>query len=290
MNDTPTSFSAEPDEAIELAIGRYRVEASTRFGPRITGLRWDDGPELLARLGPEHNAAAPLGTFLFHGGHRLWVAPEELDVTYAPDDHECQVSIDADRMTVTAAPDRAGFAKELQVTADGESLAIEHRLTWTGESPVVVSPWAITQLPLGGIAVLPLGGPDRPVLQANRSLVLWPYTKLDDTRIGWIANSIVIRCDSGPSLKLGTGPDPRRLGYLRGDLLFVKEFAPGEIDHHPDRGAVGQIYVGDAFCELESVGPLVSLLPGEDTLHHETWTVTTCADHSTALDLLGGLA
>ena len=78
--------------------------------------------------------------------------------------------------------DRAGLLKEISVsaTAGGDAVVVEHVLTRRGR-PVDVAPWAITQLPLGGTAIVPVDGPDGGP-QANRSLVLWPYTDLGDDR------------------------------------------------------------------------------------------------------------
>jgi hypothetical protein len=274
---------------VEAPIGRYRVEVATGFGPRVTGLSIDEGPELLARLDPGLGLAlGDGGLYRFHGGHRLWAAPEVPDVTYAPDDHECSVRHDGETVTVSAPVDRAGLQKEISVsaTAGDDAVVVEHLLTRRGD-PIDIAPWAITQLPLGGTAILPVGGPDTG-LQANRSLVLWPYTDLGDDRIGWRGDLVVIDAADGPPVKLGSGPAPGRLGYLRRGLLFVKEVPPAGGSSYPDRGAVGQVYVGQGFCELESVGPQVTMVDGASVTHRETWTVIECRDLDTACAIVSG--
>ena len=38
-------------------------------------------------------------------------------------------------------------------------------------------------------------------------------------------------------------------------------------------GVSGQIYTQHDFTELESIGPLTSLEPGEAAAHHEDWQI-----------------
>ena len=272
---------------MEAPIGRYRVEVATGFGPRLTGLTIDGGRELLAMLDPGAGLALDGGGFYrFHGGHRLWAAPEVPAVTYAPDDHECSVVRDGEALTVSAPVDRAGLVKEISVAAvaGGDALLVEHRLTRRG-GPVDVAPWAITQFPLGGTVILPVSGPGGR-LQANRSLVLWPYTDLRDDRLGWRGDLVLVDAVDGPPVKLGSGPAPGRIGYLHQGILFVKEIPAATEGAYPDRGAVAQVYVGHDFCELESVGPLATLGDGASTTHQETWTVIDCPDLDDACALI----
>lgn len=265
-------------------LGSYQLEMATGFGPRITSLTWDDGSELLADLGPGVSLDHPAGTFRFRGGHRLWVAPEVPAVSYAPDDHECAVTFSQAGMDVTAPVDSAGWTKEMTVMADGEDLVIDHRLSTT-TAATSVAPWAITQFPLGGTAIVPLVGYDtgpRP----NRHLVLWPYTSLRDERISFLESAVTVRASDGPPLKLGCGTDSRRLGYLRDGLLFTKEADPVPEGELPDRSAALQLYVGQGFCELETVGALADLDAHGRLSHTERWRVQRCADIADACRLL----
>ncbi len=89
----------------------------------------------------------------------------------------------------------------------------------------------------------------------------------------------MITADAGPRLKLGSGPDPGRLGYFVDGRLFIKVVTSSvEAEIHPDRGAVGQVFVDDRFCELESVGPLTELEPGATCSLVERWELVPCPD------------
>lgn len=277
------------DTSVEHVIGPYRITAATAFGPRLLGLSIDGAGDMFARLPADVVIERADGDFHFRGGHRLWAGPERPATTYAPDDHACVVTTGPDALTVEAPPDAAGLIKRLEVSVTNSSgLSVDHRLTNGGAGEIRIAPWAITQLALGGTALLPLGassGLDEP--QPDRSLVLWPYTSLADSRISWSDRAVAIEASPGPRLKLGSGPNPRRLGYLRDGFLFMKETETA-IGDYPDRGAVGQVFVADQFCELETVGVLALLAPGDTAAHRETWHLTPCADLEAAHRLVGG--
>jgi hypothetical protein len=263
---------------VDLQAGRYRLEVATTYGPRIVSLRLEEGPELFARL-PEHVVIEhpESGVYRFHGGHRLWVAPEVPAVTYASDDHACEATSSATGFTVTAPADSAGFVKEIQVTSTGDSLAVDHRLTNAGPAHVEAAVWSITQFPLGGTALMPVAGWETgDPFQADASVVVWPYTNLADPRLTWMGRLALIEARVGPRFKIGSAPRPGRIGYQREGYLFVKEVSASEGGAYPDRGAVGQVFVEDYFCELESLGPLTGLQPGESLSHRETWEAAEC--------------
>ena len=274
-------------DPVSISLGPYLLQVATDFGPRIVGFRRDGGPEMFARLGPGVVIDRPdSGIYRFRGGHRLWAAPEVPSITYAPDDEACAVTEmtgDVTGVNTLGRPDRAGLAKGIDVIADDGSLLVDHVLTNAGSAPIQVAPWAITQLRLGGTAIIPIDGktdPDR--LQANASLVLWPYTDLGDPRVTWRQGGLMVRAEAGPAFKIGAGPDPGRLGYLLDGHLFTKTVEPAREGRFADRGAVGQFYLGDAFCELETVGPLVNLQPEEETSHREVWAMGACDDQDAA--------
>ena len=75
------------------------------------------------------------------------------------------------------------------------------------------------------------------------------------------------------ALKIGA---PNPLGYLayrQKDLLFVKESHYQKGKNYLDRGASHQIYCSPDVIELETLGPLTMLEPGEIVSHVEIWGV-----------------
>jgi hypothetical protein len=171
-----------------FTLGEYQVEVPEDFGPRIVSLRRGGGDEVLAILGPDSVIEHPGGTYRFRGGHRLWAAPEIAASTYASDDEPCRVVQDGDRVTVTGSPDSAGLAKTMSLTAEDDTLVVEHTIEREHDGTLVAA-WGITQLPLGGTALIPLEGPPTSPIP-NRSLILWPYTDLADDRIRFRHNGV----------------------------------------------------------------------------------------------------
>jgi len=279
------------EEAVHREMAGYRLSIATRYGPRVAGLRLGEGPEMLAALSPDVVLDRPdSGTYRFHGGHRLWAAPEIPAITYAPDDHPCHVSAEGGVLAITAPADRAGLAKTIIVSSEGGRLAVDHTLANEGSEPLEVAPWAITQVPLGGTALLPLGVAARQGLQASHSLVLWPYTDLSDSRLTWRERALTIQVTPGDPLKVGSGPTPGRLGYLFRGHLFIKDIPSATTGEYPDRGAAAQVYVNGFFGELESVGPLATLDPGASVTHREIWQIQPCDDLDTACRRVAGEA
>ncbi len=279
-----------PKDVVEIELGIYRIQVATAFGPRVLGLSRDGGPEIFASLDPEVVIDRPdTGVYRFRGGHRLWASPEIPEITYAPDDEPCSVATSTDRVAVVGRVDRSGLVKGIDMSLAGGRLLVEHVLTNSGTGPMEVAPWAITQLRLGGLAIVPVSGePDEDRLSASSSLVLWPYTDLTDPRVTWDRGGLLVRAEAGPPFKVGTGPSPGRLGYLIDEHLFTKTVTPAGSEPYPDRGAVGQFYLGDAFCELESVGPLATLKQGEQVTHREIWEIEECDSVASAVTRLIG--
>lgn len=272
---------------MEATLGSYHLGIATEFGPRVTSLRRDGGPEMLADLEPDNVLRHGGGEYVFHGGHRLWAAPENAAVTYAPDDHPCQISETDGVMTVVAPPDSAGLTKEITLSAEGDRLVVEHRITAHDVGLGSLAPWAITQLPPGGTALLPLVGASD-TRAANRFLVLWTYSSLEDHRVALRDDVLELEAGPGPELKFGAGPSPGRLGYFRDGLVFLKEIESSKDGVVPDFGAAGQVYVGRGFCELESLGVLTDLSTGGTASLVEKWMVRDCEDLDAAIELTSG--
>ncbi|MFM7717955.1 MAG: hypothetical protein ACKO8G_00455, partial [Actinomycetota bacterium] len=214
-------------DCVVLARGAERLHVTEDVGPRILGCS-RGGANLLA-LTPD--AALPFpggGACHLVGGHRLWAAPEVPAITYAPDDAPCAVT-EVDGGARFAAPvDAAGLARTIEVRATAEGWSVVHELANRGDAPLEVAPWAITQVRPGGEAFLPLPPAGEPP-QADRALVLWPYTDLADARLRPVAGGLVVAAEPGPPTKVGAAPGAGWVSYrIDGEeLRIAAEPAPG---------------------------------------------------------------
>jgi hypothetical protein len=189
-----------------------------------------------------------------------------------------------------------GIEKQICVTLPDErpTAIIEHKLTNRGIWPVELAPWAITQLKPGGLAILPQSTADTGLLP-NRRLALWPYTGINSPYIHWGDHFIFVEARLGEeALKIGWANPDGWLAYNVDKTLFVKE-APYQADaDYFDYGSSSECYCGQAFIELETLGPRITLQPGESTAHHEIWSlhadVEITADEETAAQVVAKLA
>src|SRR5436189_6412491 len=80
---------------IQIDNGDSNVIISTEFGPRILHYGLDDGENILG-WHPEAQVETELGAWKPYGGHRLWIAPENMPLSYTPDNAVVDVRMDGD--------------------------------------------------------------------------------------------------------------------------------------------------------------------------------------------------
>ncbi|MBF8283408.1 MAG: hypothetical protein HW378_2323 [Anaerolineales bacterium] len=267
-----------------LSNGHLAVEYLAEAGPRIVRLYVTGSDEnQLAEL-PAVKQATPYGDYCMYGGHRLWHAPEAFPRSYIPDTSGLTIEDLPDGVRLCqAAETTTHIAKRLQIRlhADRPALTLIHQLTNEGVWPVECAPWAITQLPLGGMVILPqpVSALDTHRLLPNRQLVLWPYTRWDDARLHLHDEVILIQAEAQLlPCKIGYLNRHGWIGYLRDGVFFRKRFEPQPDLPHPDFGSNAEVYCNDQFVELESLAPLRRLEPGQSTTHIETWEFYTGLD------------
>lgn len=258
-----------------LANGLIRLDVLEGAGPRVVRLQAGGGENLFVEM-PGRAWSTPQGVYRIRGGHRLWHAPEAYPRSYQPDNAGLVIEElpGGLRLTQPAEP-ATGIGKALAITlAEGAARAtVRHELRNEGMWPVELAPWAISQLRPGGLAILPLGArePQRGPLP-DRTLVLWPYTRWGDPRLTLADDYLLAEARVGmPPAKLGCFGRLGWCAYLLRDTLFVKRFAPRPGLPHPDGGCNLEVYLDQYNLELETLGPLVRLAPGEAVAHTEQW-------------------
>lgn len=261
-------------DCVRLGSGSDAAIVTTSAGPRVIGLfRGGDEHNMLAVL-PEASIERTAGPpYRLLGGHRLWAAPEVPDVTYQPDDRACAVTEVAGGVRVEAAADGAGLIKAMEVRRSDGAWTVDHSITNGSGAPMTLAPWAITQLPLGGRMVVPSStGATGP--QADRALVLWPYTDPGDARMHLRSDTVVVdTVATGQRLKIGVAPGRGRASYARNGTVLEKHVDIDADAVYADRGAAIQVFLSDGFCELETLGPLREVAPDDVATHRERWIV-----------------
>lgn len=274
-HDNPQPFDGLP--VGELASAHLRLTYLREAGPRIVGLFATGSAEnLLAEL-PDACLDSPHGPYRLRGGHRLWHAPETAVRTYVPDDGGLSVDPLDDGVRLrqpVEAPTGIEKALTIRLDAARPAVTLAHSLRNAGVWPVELAPWAITQLRLGGTAVLPqTNAPlDAEGLQPNRQLILWPYARWQDPRLHLADGALLVRGQPDmPPFKVGAFNHAGWMGYFWGQFFFCKRFTPRLGVPHVDLGANCEIYADQRCLELETLGPLQRLAPGETAVHVERW-------------------
>ena len=262
-------------ETAVLDLGYVEVTVVLDAGPRIVGYARHDVPQLFATLPGAIIEHPAYGAYALLGGHRLWRAPELPALTYQPDDGPVAFERSQDGFRLSGSPEADGISKTIALRQRGRVAVVDHTLRNEGPLPLRCAAWAITQLSTGGIAVLPhsLAPADEDGVLPNRSVIMWPYTDPSAPEIEFRSSELRIHASRRPSrAKLGQANSRGWVAYVLGDELFVT-WSPlhREALDYPDLGSSIECYRDERFLELESLGPLTELAPGESVHHREVW-------------------
>lgn len=271
---------------LRIANDDASVIVSTDFGPRVLSYALDDGENILGWHG-DAAIDTELGTWKPYGGHRLWVAPENMPLSYSPDNNEVGFIEDGELSLRLIPPEdaHAKIQKELTVTLDesGSGVTLDHRITKRGDASIEAAVWALTIMRPGGTAIVP-NEPFEPygptTLLPVRTLTLWPYTDFTDPRWSFEKNEIRLRVDEKGHTQQKVGVLNRQgwAAYEWKDLRFVKRFGYIDSAIYPDMNSNMEVYTDGGFVEIETLSPLKTLPPGESVFHKEKWELLSRAD------------
>jgi len=266
---------------LKISNGDAEVMISLDFGPRILSYALDGGENILG-WHPEAAVNTELGTWKPYGGHRLWLAPENMPRSYAPDNETVDYLVETELSGLFTQPgDKAGIEKQIRVTLDGKGsgVSIEHKLKNVGSEQLEAAGWALTIMHPGGEVIIP-NEPFAPYglehLLPVRSMGLWSYTDFTDPRWTFEKDAIRLRVDEnlGSQQKFGVLNRQGWAGYQWKDLSFVKRFAFVENAKYPDMNCNNEVYTAGGYVEIETLSPLRQLETGESIEYEETWELS----------------
>lgn len=259
-----------------LANEHAELVLTLDIGPRVISYRKPGGENVLKNYAEQLGGTGESG-WVNRGGHRFWLAPESAR-SYAPDNspvkHEVVGEGIVRLVNEASAPWRIRKELTVSLAPDSSTVTLEHRAVNEGSAPVSLATWALTVMTPGGLELIPLppSGEHPRDLQPNRTMVAWPYTDLSDPRWRFGAMLITLRqTDAGSPTKLGLSHREKWIGYLTRNDLFIKTFAHEEGEAYPDFGCNFETFSDSDMLEIESLGPLRTLAPGESVAHTERW-------------------
>lgn len=275
MKIEPVAFGGWP-HCLKLANAFAELIVTLDVGPRVISYHVPHGENVMSVNPPELGGTGE-PRWLARGGHRFWLAPED-ERTYAPDNEPVQHEVLAPHSVRFTNPAAAPWfvRKDLTITfaADGPAVTLEHRATNAGAEPTTLATWALTVMQAGGLEIIPQPprGEHPRDLAPDRQLVLWPYTDMSDERWRWGEQFITLRQTphSSPT-KLGLAHREKWIAYLMQNALFIKTFTHDPEALYPDFGCNFETFTDAHMLEVETLGSLRPLLPGEAIAHTETW-------------------
>jgi hypothetical protein len=274
-----------------LTNGRIELVATTDVGPRVIRLGFVGGPNLFKEF-PEHLGRTGGDEWRSYGGHRLWHAPESVPRTYWPDNVPVE-SVWRDGVLTLSQPTEGstGLRKAiaLRMAPNRDQVTVTHTITNEGLWPVELSVWCLSVMAPGGTGIFPqeVYKPHAEALLPARPLVLWHYTDMADPRWTWGTRYVRLRQD--PSLesfqKVGMMNTLGWAAYQLESALFLKRFRHRPGARYPDMGCNTETFTNADMLEVETLGPLVTLAPGESATHVEDWFLFEASVGTTEADL-----
>lgn len=261
-----------------LSNGEVELIVTSDVGPRIIRYGFEGGQNFFVEL--EEDLGKTGGdNWRLYGGSRLWVGPEDPVYSYGADNDPVQVEISGNRLTAQAPVEHTGVQKAIAVQLSDEGSAVRVVYTLANRTiwPLRIATWVLTMMAPGGagITTLPPRGTHPEVLAPTNPLVVFAFTNMADPRWTWLEKYIVLRQDSqnADPEKIGLFNPETRGAYLLNGELFVKKFAASPDEEYPDMGASYETFTNERFLEIETLGPLRTLQPGESLDHVEEWSL-----------------
>ena len=271
---------------LRLANADAELVITLDVGPRIISYSTPGGFNVLKNY-EEMMGGTGESEWQIRGGHRFWIAPEDLTRTYYPDNapvaHEATGPLS---VRLTPPPEtKYGIQKVMEVSLapTGSRVTITLRVTNIGTESTELAPWGPTVMAPGGIEIVPLpakydhpGHPDNAAspkdYAPNQNLILWPYFDFADTRWSFGSKYIFLRQDRTKSqTKIGLAHRMKYVAYLNEGCLFVKWPPYVEGATYPDTGTSYQTFSNEDMLEMETCGVLTTLAPGESAEFTECW-------------------
>lgn len=286
---TTESFAGWPN-TYHLTNGLIEARVATDIGPRIVDVRVV-GKESLLYLRESERGGHGEAEWVFRGGWRLWIAPEKKETTYALDNSPCQAEIlNSSTLRVTGpAQPSAGIQKQIDISLEPGTprLRLVSRIKNVTDHPLTYAAWSLPVMRPGGRAFVPLDVGSLTAFDATRKLIFWSYTEIGDPRYHFGDRLIAIdhtKVKPAPSGQSGRRDDESKIGvdsaqgwvaYLLDRTLFLKRFPHEAAATYPDGGSTIEVYSSHEFLELEHLGPLTTINPGESITFPEDWWLFT---------------
>jgi hypothetical protein len=235
---------------LRLSNGTCELIVTLDVGPRVIAYRFIDGFNVMK------NYDSMMGgtnepEWQIRGGHRFWLAPEDLTRTYFADNRPVKwENSNGTAIFTPPAETEYGVQKQMMIKLhnSGTKVDVTLKVTNVGKEPTTLAPWGPTVMAAGGVEIIPL-----PAKSPHPGHV---FLRQD--------------VNKGPT-KIGIAHREGWVGYLNSHTLFVKRFDYRQGAVYPDRGTRYQTFSNEDMLEMETCGEMATLKPGESASLIEQW-------------------
>ena len=271
-----TAYKGWPN-CYRVSNGEIELIVTGDVGPRVIRFGFVGGQNFFKEFADQLGKSGE-EQFQLRGGDRVWKAPEDPVASWAPDNVPVEIHV-TPRGLVAREPVEplTKLQKEIEVSmaATGTSVTVYHRIANHSLFPLEFAPWALTMMAPGGMVVT--GFPPRgkhPInLEATNPLVMWAYTDLSDPRWKFTKKYLTLRQDpkNSEAQKLGLFNPDTWAAYLLNGEAFLKRASANPAAAYTDFGCSFETFTNDEFLEVETLGPVTKVQPGQKVEHIERW-------------------
>lgn len=269
-------------DSYRLTTGRTSVVVVPEIGGRVMEFSLD-GRNVIWENREEFGKTYPI-TKEWHnyGGYKIWLAPQDL-WGWPPDPmlDFAKANVELLRnnqgqpvLKLTSAPSlesKVVFEKEISFDESGE-LLVKQRMYNIGGTTIRYSIWGVTQVKTPCFVVFPLKAKSRFAGGINYIMTDSRRSRQFSSRTG-----LCITTYLGEVGKIGSDSDGPWMVWFKDDLAYVKIFEPmKENEDYPDGGCSVEVFTSEdklGYVEMEILGPIVTLRPGEHAELSERWRI-----------------
>jgi hypothetical protein len=260
-----------------ISNGEIELIVTSDIGPRIMRCGFV-GSQNFFKVFDDQLGITGEAEWQHRGGHRIWLAPEDFQRTYARDNDSVDIQVHGTVLTATQNVEpETGLQKQLVITMCDSGVEVLHRMKNTLPFAIRFSPWALTMMAPGGVGVtgFPTRGRHEDVLAPTNPLVMWAFTDLRDPRWKLLQKYLVLHHDPSNSdhTKLGHFNSKTWGAYVLGSEMFLKKYDADPSRLYPDMGCSYETFASEGMLELETLGPLTEVEPGGWLEHTERWSL-----------------
>lgn len=224
--------------------------------------------------------------YWFKGGHRMWGTPEDMPLTYVPDDVPVDWKEENGAVVFTQRPQPIAdwqYEMTVRLADKGTDVTVGMKITNLRDEIRETGAWGISQMKKNGTCICVLNKDLSVCPLSDKILVLWPYNKLNDERFYMGENFVALSQspDAPVAFKFGTNCTVGQAAYVantEGKDVFIKKFGYTPGVKYPDNGCNFESYSSDVMLEVETLGEMKKIGKGEFVEHTEQWSICTLDD------------